>query len=80
MNVAAGDYQRAFDALQDNAMVAELLHFPEIVTLFRNTHQRLYQDFGRWDQNLAGCAGLSPTWAATYSEWMTSYVDKFDVD
>lgn len=73
-NVAAGQYQAAFDALQDNALVAKFVGFPEIVTLFRNTHERLYQDFVRWDQDLNGCGGLSSTWAATYSEWMTSYV------
>ncbi|PSK34076.1 hypothetical protein B9Z65_8402 [Elsinoe australis] len=73
-NVAAGQYQAAFDALQDNALVAKFVGFPEIVTLFRNTHERLYQDFVRWDQDLNGCGGLSSTWAATYSEWMTSHL------
>lgn len=57
-------------------MVADFLNMPEIVTLFRSTHERIYQAFGEWDQDFGLCNqdGLSDTWAATYSGWMTGYV------
>lgn len=74
--VAAGQYNRALGELQKMGIVASLIGLPEMVELFRTTHQRLYLVFAAWDEGLAGCGlpGAAATWAATYSEWMTSHL------
>lgn len=75
-SVAAPNYDKAIQELQNFGVVADFMAFPEIIALFRRTHERLYQVFGSIDHDLAGCnqAGASATWAATYSEFMTKSV------
>lgn len=66
-------YNSAMQHIQGYGMAVSFMNMPEIVALFRSTHERIYQALGEWDQDFALCNqdGLSDTWAATYSGWMT---------
>lgn len=79
--VGAQAYGRAIEQLQNFGIVADFLGFHDTITLFRRTHQRLYQMFGTIDQNFAACnqPGVLATWADTYSEWMTGCVQNMDL-
>lgn len=74
-----GNANRALNAIQQQGIVAAFVAFPDVITEFRRTHERLYQILGVWDQGFEGCGvpGLGATWAATYSEWMTRFVSSF---
>lgn len=63
----------AANLLQYYGPVVDFIAFPEIVSLFRRTHERIYQVLGAIDNELYACnaPGVSGTWAISYSHWMT---------
>lgn len=71
-------YASAANNLYDYAIAAQFMGLDDTIALFRTTHERLYQLFGEFDEELRcsnrGQSGASPTWAATYSQWMTRQV------
>lgn len=68
-------YGKAANNLANVGMAARFMAFDETIALFRTTHERLYQLYVEIDDyiecNRQGQPGASPTWAATYSQWMT---------
>lgn len=72
-------YKEAIEMLQRIGLAARFMQFEQIISLFRQTHERLYQALGKIDSDLAQCKQQEDqnqqkaeiTWAAAYSTYMT---------